>query len=280
MSDALTVLRNRPARLSQVTAVVPVRNGAALLPDCLEALWASGVADVVVVDGRSSDDSWAVAERMKARVVSDEGRGLPHARTLGALTASTPLVLLVDCDVVFPPGAVARLLEEFETGGYAALQAGQESVSGPAYWGQALVHHHRTGRSRHWFGLVATLIDRELLLRTGFDDAFRSGEDIDFRWRMRDRGHRVGVSRAVQVEHRFAGDDFAFARDQFLMDGAGLGLMVRTRGLRGLPLLALPAAAAARGIAVDAVRLQLRWVPYFVAYALYNYLGIARGWRR
>ena len=40
----------------------------------------------------------------------------------------------------------------------------------------------------------------------------------------------------------FAGDDFAFAKDQFLMDGAGLGLMVRRNGVHGLRLALLPAA--------------------------------------
>ena len=49
------------------------------------------------------------------------------------------------------------------------------------------------------------------------------------------------------VEHRFAGDDFTFAKDQFLMDGAGLGRMVRTRRWRGAALALLPAAAAVRG---------------------------------
>ena len=85
------------------------------------------------------------------------------------------------------------------------------------------------------------------------------------------------MSREVLVEHRYAGDDFAFARDQFLMDGAGLGLMVRQRGLRGLPLLALPLAAAGRGIWAGVVRGEFRWIPYFLAFTAYNYLGVARG---
>ena len=52
---------------------------------------------------------------------------------------------------------------------------------------------------------------------------------------MRDAGLRIGVSRSVMVEHRFAGDDFAFAMDQFAMDGFGLGRMIRKHGWRGAP---------------------------------------------
>ena len=263
----------------RLTAVVPVRNGEALLPGCLAALDRNGVGNVVIVDGRSSDLSWTIAVQHGATVVSDEGRGLPYARALGARTATTDLVLLVDVDVVFPDGGVAALVREFLSGGYAALQAGQESVGGPGYWGRALANHHRTGRSRHWFGLVATVFRRDELLSIGFDDEFRSGEDIELRWRLRGLGRPAGVSRGVVVQHRFGGDDFAFAKDQFLMDGAGLGLMVRRNGVRGLRLALLPAAAAVRGMVLSSVHGEGRWLRYYGAFAWWNYVGMARGVR-
>jgi glycosyltransferase involved in cell wall biosynthesis len=266
--------------LQRLTAIVPVRNGERLLPGCLTALCRNGVIHVVVVDGLSSDRSRAVAAEHGAVVVSDEGRGLPYARTLGARTATTDLVLLVDADVVFPDGAVAALVREFQEGEYTALQAGQESVGGPGYWGRALANHHRSGRSRHWFGLVATVFEREELLGIGFDDLFQSGEDIDLRWRLRASGRRAAVSRDVVVQHRFARDDFAFAKDQFLMDGVGLGLMVRRNGARGLWLALLPAAAAARGMLLSFLRGQAGWIPYYGAFAWWNYVGMARGARR
>jgi glycosyltransferase involved in cell wall biosynthesis len=265
--------------LQRLTAVVPVRNGEALLPGCLGGLARNGVGHVVVVDGQSSDRSRTIALDHGAHLVSDMGRGLPYARALGARTATTDLVVLVDVDVVFPDGGVATLVREFLAGGYTALQAGQQSVGGPGYWGRALAHHHRTGRSRHWFGLVATVFRRDELLAIGFDDEFRSGEDIDLRWRLRASGRPAGVSRTVVVTHRFAGDDFAFARDQFLMDGAGLGLMVRRNGVRGLRLAFLPAAAAARGIMFSTVRGEGRWIRYYGAFAWWNYVGMARGVR-
>ena len=267
-------------RPSDVTAVVPARNAQDLLPRCLTALDAAGVAEVVVVDGLSTDGTREVAAGLGATVVSDEGRGLPWARMLGVQRASTDLVLLVDADVVFPDGGLAGLLEEFTAGGYAALQAGLWSVGGPGYWGRALAHHHRTGRSRSWFGLVATIVERDRMLQTGFDERFRSGEDIELRWRLRQAGLKTGVSRKVVVEHRFAGDDFRFALDQFLMDGFGLGRMVRKHGLRGIRLLALPAAAAARGVALSVARLEPGWVPYYAAFCGGNYVGMARGLRR
>lgn len=265
---------------AEVTAVVPVRNAEQLLVGCLRSLRENRIGDIVVVDGESTDSSREVATELGASVLSDGGGGLPLARALGVSAARTPWVILVDADVVLPPGALAALLEEFYAGGYAALQAGLHSVAGPGYWGQALARHHLTGRSRWWFGLVATVADREVILEHGFDDAFRSGEDIELRWRLASAGLKTGVSRAVLVEHRFAGDDFEFAKDQFLMDGTGLGLMIRKHGWRGARLAGLPLAAAARGAALSVVGGEPRWIGYYGAYCWYNYVAMARSLAR
>lgn len=266
-----------PGRLTDdVTVVIPVRNAGAMLDDCLASVLACRPAAVVVVDGLSTDGTLDELAAWPVEVLSDEGKGLPAARLMGAQAARTRYVALIDVDVVLRDEAtLEHLVREHDDGDLAALQAGLRSVSGPGYWGQALVQHHRTGRSKNWFGLVCTVVERDVLLEHGFDPTFVSGEDIDLRWRLRAAGLRAAVSTTTVVEHRFAGDDFAFARDQFLMDGRGLGRMVRkNRGLRGLALVGMPALAAVRGIAVSLRRREPRFVPYYLCYALYNYLGM------
>ena len=258
-----------------VSVVVPARNAAAWLDECLEAIGRQEPAEVIVVDGRSTDDTVAIARRHGARVISDEGRGLPVARTLGAEAARCDRVALIDTDVVLGDGALAALLEEFEEGGYAGLQAGLYSIGGPGYWGRALANHHRTGRSVRWFGLVATVFRRETLLRHGFDERFLSGEDIELRRRLTRAGARLGVSERTVVLHRF-GDGFAFARDQWLADGSGLARMLRKDGWRAGWLLALPALAACRGIGLSLARREMRWVAYYGCYMVFNYAGMVR----
>jgi hypothetical protein len=184
-------------------------------------------------------------------------------------------VALIDADVVIGEGGLARLLEEARRGGYTALQAGLRSVSGSGYWGRALVHHHRTGRSKEWFGVVATVFRRDALLTHGFDARFLSGEDIDLRWRLRSAGAKIGVSRQTVVEHRFD-DTWEFAKGQWLADGHGFGRMVRAHGPRAALLLGLPLAAAVRGTLLSLARRQPRWVPYYACFALFNYVGLVR----
>lgn len=261
-----------------VTVVVPARNAEGLLEANLGSIVRAGPRELILVDGDSSDGTVALARGHGARILSDEGRGLPVARRLGAEAAGTRLVALIDADIVLGDGALERLLEEYEAGGYTALQAGLHSVGGPGYWGQALAHHHRTGRSRAWFGLVATIFDRTALLEHGFDERFSSGEDIDLRYRLEQAGERIGVSTRAVVEHRFE-DGFPFARGQWLADGEGHGRMARNHGGRALLLLGVPVAAGLRGIALSALRREPRWVPYFLCFVAYNYVGIARGLR-
>jgi glycosyltransferase involved in cell wall biosynthesis len=259
--------------VESLTVVVPVRNAEEIIGPCLESIVAARPREVIVVDGKSTDRTREIAASYPVSILSDEGRGLPAARRIGAEMAGTPLVALIDADVVLPPGSLERLVDEFASDGYTALQAGLHSVSGPGYWGRALAWHHRTGRSRRWFGVVATVFERESLLRHGFDDRFLSGEDIDLRWRLRRAGAKIGVSSRVVVEHRF-GDDFDFVRGQWLADGAGLGRMVRTRGLRAVRLALLPLAAAVRGMILSLIRLQPLWIPYFLCFLAYNYVGM------
>lgn len=264
-------------QLADLTVVIPVRNAARLLPGCLDSVLPQRPARIIVVDGNSTDATLDIARRFGVSVLSDEGKGLPVARMLGARAASTKYLALVDADVVLPAGALAKLLGEFVAGGYSALQAGLSSVGGPGYWGQALAQHHRWGISKTWFGLVATIFERDRLLEIGFDDRFMSGEDIELRWRLVRAGHKVGVSTQTVVTHRFDGDSFGFAWNQFSMDGRGLAAMVAKHGWAGARLLALPAAAMVRGVGLSVLRLKPHWIPYYVLFAAGNYAAMA-GW--
>jgi len=157
-----------------LSVVVPVRNAERIVDDCLASIIRSRPREIIVVDGMSTDRTLDSVLRYPVKLLSDEGRGLPAARLIGARAAKSPLVALIDCDVVLPEGALEELLDEFLADRYDALQAGLASVSGPGYWGRALVAHHRSGRSKDWFGLVATIFDRMTLLEHGLDEGFLS----------------------------------------------------------------------------------------------------------
>ncbi len=254
----------------KVSVVVPARNAGAWLDECLKSIDSEHPHELIVIDGCSTDNTAEIARSFGAQVISDEGRGLPAARMLGVRSANNDVVALIDADVILPPGSLDRLLAEFVAGGYDGLQFGLASESdGPGYWGEALAWHHNHSRVRSWFGVCATLMRRDVLLSVGFDDNFRSGEDIELRIRLEQAGYRIGVSNSTLVRHRF-GDTFDAARDQWVQDGAGMARTIRKHPRRAGWLLTLPLLASARGVGLSLVQAP-RFLPYWLGFLLYNY---------
>jgi len=65
--------------------------------------------EIVVVDGRSTDATAAIAAAGGARVLTQEGRGLGGALRQGLLAASAPWAAVVDADGSHPPEVLADL---------------------------------------------------------------------------------------------------------------------------------------------------------------------------
>ncbi|MFK4297320.1 glycosyltransferase involved in cell wall biosynthesis/O-antigen/teichoic acid export membrane protein [Arthrobacter sp. GAS37] len=263
--------RNADAgRVLDVSVVIPARNAANWLGECLKSVFDQNPREVIVIDGCSHDSTVQIARSYGARVISDKGRGLPAARMLGARAAHSDLVALIDADVVVPTGVLAKLIAEFKAGGFDGLQFGLVSEpDGAGYWGAALAWHHNHSRVRSWFGVSATLMRRSVLLEAGFDESFRSGEDIELRIRLEDGGYRLGVSPTTFVRHRFA-DTFGYARDQWLQDGAGLARTMYKHPGRAGWLVLLPLLATVRGVLLSLATAP-RYLPYWAGFLVYNY---------
>ncbi|MGH9722839.1 MAG: glycosyltransferase family A protein, partial [Bryobacteraceae bacterium] len=95
--------------------VIPVRNGAATLEQCLAAVASSTtrVEELIVVDDGSTDASAEIASRFGATVIRTAPRGPAHARNCGARAASGGLLLFCDADVCVHPDAVERVSSAF-----------------------------------------------------------------------------------------------------------------------------------------------------------------------
>ena len=100
------------------TILVPARNEAADIADCVRAL--AGQGAVVVLDDESSDGTGALARAAGARVISGSPPppgwlGKPWACAQLAAACDAPVLVFVDADVRLAPGAVeaaVTLLDE------------------------------------------------------------------------------------------------------------------------------------------------------------------------
>jgi glycosyltransferase involved in cell wall biosynthesis len=92
--------------------VIPALNEAAVIGDVVRRVPTDVVAEVIVVDNGSTDDTGAVASRAGARVVVEPRRGYGAACWAGveALTSDTTIVAFLDGDGSQRPEELPRVL--------------------------------------------------------------------------------------------------------------------------------------------------------------------------
>jgi N-acetylglucosaminyl-diphospho-decaprenol L-rhamnosyltransferase len=197
-----------------ISAVVPNRDGAGVLPQCLERLAAAGVDDVVVVDDGSTDGSEREAARRGARVLASPGRGFAAAVNHGVTAVSSPYVLVLNSDAFVRPDAPGLLAAALDADpGLGAAAAALEDGAGnrTSTFGRdfTLFHALRNAVSVpppppaeggavqevDFVPLACVLLRREAWKAVGgLDERYRFYfEDHDLCWRLRRAGHRLAV---------------------------------------------------------------------------------------
>jgi glycosyltransferase involved in cell wall biosynthesis len=90
---------NKEPFAATVTVVVPAMNEAENLPHVFATL-PTWIDEVILVDGNSSDDTVAVAERLRPdlRVVAQSGRGKGNALIEGFAAARGDIIVMIDAD--------------------------------------------------------------------------------------------------------------------------------------------------------------------------------------
>ncbi len=134
-----------PATHPELSIIVPARNEAACLADCLRSLAAQQGAsyEVIVVDDHSTDATRAIAESFAVRVVVADPlpvgwKGKSNAAWIGAKAAKGKWLLFTDADTQHTPDSVASGLREAQKSGAALLSySPKQEVSG--FWERALM---------------------------------------------------------------------------------------------------------------------------------------------
>lgn len=205
----------QPETLPSLSVIIPVHNGGAHLPRCLDALRASDSTghEVIVVDDCSIDASADVAHVRGFEVVSlDARRGPAAARNEGARRARGRILLFVDADVVVRADTLARVEAFFREHAEVAALFGSydDTPDAQSFVSQYknLVHHfiHQRARAEaetFWAGCGA--VRRDAFEQVGGFDETKytrpSIEDIELGRRLRRRGFRIALDRDLQVKH-------------------------------------------------------------------------------
>jgi glycosyltransferase involved in cell wall biosynthesis len=210
---------------SELSVIIPVRNGARSIPALLESLDAQTLPrerfEVIVVDNDSSDGTAKVAEAHGARVVSEPIANRSRARNRGAASARTQLYAFTDADCVAHPGWLEALLGCRDLTPLVAGEVRTRVSDAPnaierfeALWrfGQA------EWVKRGWAATANLLVHAEAFDAIGgFDATWRHiGEDADFCLRAKNAGYGLGYCPDAVVDHDGESELRPFLRRFFL----------------------------------------------------------------
>ncbi|MCU0611067.1 MAG: glycosyltransferase [Candidatus Eisenbacteria bacterium] len=200
---------------TQVSVIVPVRNGAATLPRCLDALLGSGFRDfeLIVVDDGSDDGSGDLAAACGCTVIRHETRrGPAAARNQGARAAKGEILVFTDSDVVFPHDGGRRIQEAFAAHPEAAAVQGiyrsPGPCSNPASRYQNDYYHYFCrripGSYTNVFATWCAAVRRGAFDQVGgFDERIPDPtvEDEEFGYELVERDLRILLLKELQVDH-------------------------------------------------------------------------------
>ncbi len=200
-----------------ISIVIPNRNGAAVVGECLRAAFASSYPrfEVVVVDDASEDGSIDVIQGFPCKLVRLEGHGgVSKARNAGAKASSGELLFFIDNDCLLERDALSRA--EASYGGRKDLVLGGTYTREPydrdffSAFQSVFINHFETKRAEpDYVAAHAMLIDAGLFERSGgfvegsFIGVAASVEDVELCHRLRRSGCELAMNPGVQVRHVF-----------------------------------------------------------------------------
>lgn len=211
-----------------VSVIVPARDAATTLPDCLLALRAQSYPrdryEVIVVDDGSVDPTPRLASRYGARVLTIPPSGPAAARNRGVEEARGNLLLFTDADCAPDPDWIRALVAPFEDRRVAGTKGvyRTEQRSWTARFVQAEYESRYRIMARDEFidfidTYSAAYRREDFEAAGGFDESFTvpSVEDQELSFRLQQAGARLVFCPAAVVAHRHANDPIVYLRKKY-----------------------------------------------------------------
>ena len=192
----------------RITFIIPVKNDANRLRQCLESIARSGYprdfVERLVADNGSIDGSVETARSMGATVLALPGLRVSAVRNRAAAAASGHLLAFVDADHEISPAWIASAVDALEQAGTGAV--GALCVPPPNGTNVQRLYGVLRGRTKgrgdaRWLGAGNLVVRREVFDQlNGFDELLETCEDVDLCQRIRAAGWRlVADERLVNV---------------------------------------------------------------------------------
>jgi len=202
-----------PPKPPRVSLIVCTRNGGHTLPECLNSIARIEYPDLeaIVVDDGSTQDIAAIASQYPdMHYIRQEAQGLAVARNTGTAAATGEIIAYTDDDCVVDASWLIHLTRAFDRPEVGAA-GGPNIPPAPTDRSQACVIAAPGGPAH----VLLTDTTAEhipgcnmAVRRSAFDDIggfdpkyHAAGDDVDFCWRLQEKGYVIAFSAAAMVWH-------------------------------------------------------------------------------
>ena len=229
----------------QVTVVIPMRNEARYIGKCLDSVLANDFPkdrlEILVVDGRSTDDSRAIVEQRAAgcsnvRILDNPKKIVPVGLNMGIREARGEYVVILGAHADYPPNYLSTCIAELQrtnadvVGGTLKTKPGADTAVAEAI---ALLSQHPFGVGGSGFrvGWGDRYVDtvpypayvKEVLVRAGlYNESLVRHQDFELNARIRASGGRIFLSSKLQNTYYNVPTLYQLARQAF-RNGLWLG---------------------------------------------------------
>jgi len=207
--DALTI--SGPGE-GMVSVVIPAFNSEKTLEACLGAAFFSDYPryEVIVVNDGSTDRTGSIAAKFPCQVINlARNMGGGAARNRGAQAARGDILFFLDADITIERDTLSKVVRSFaERPEISALICSYQKNTPPTDFCSTyknLVHHftHQTGRedAATFCGGFGAIYRKCFLHVGGFDENCRRIADIEFGYRLYQKGHKIFLNKQIQTTH-------------------------------------------------------------------------------
>jgi succinoglycan biosynthesis protein ExoA len=201
----------------RVSVIVPARNEADYIGACVRSIvtqQVSGELEVIVADGRSSDETARLAREAGAIVVDNPMRITPTGLNAALAAARGDVVVRFDAHAVMPPGYIEASVQALDQEPGAVGVGGWRQIDASGPWGRAiaaaLASRFGIGNPRLWrrpasgesrvdvdtFNLGSWRAE-DLRAQGGWSERFVRNQDFELNYRLRRAGGRIVFDPAI-----------------------------------------------------------------------------------
>ena len=261
-----------PGSLPHVSVVVPARDCAGLMPECLAAIGAQtygGPIEVTVAVAPSRDGTEQVLADtrigMPLQIVENPAGTTASGLNIAVEASKGPIVARVDAQSRIPPDYMERAVSTLARTGAANVGGVQRPVGGRGLpgaiaaamaspFGSGPAAFRRGQRSGPADTVYLGVFGRDALVAAGgFDETLERNQDYELNWRLREQGHTVWLDASLVVDY-IPRANYAGLASQYLSYGAWKRTML-IRHPRSLRARQLAAPTLVAGLAASAAEL-------------------------